>query len=100
MAQVKINDVRDLLKDDVVIVVDEENQAVAYELKHGKYKGVRFCYIDPKLDETKNAEGEDVLDLSFQYYVFNQADIGIEIEEDFKPVIADIYIKILENCAV
>lgn len=100
MARVKIEDVKDLLKDEVFIVTDSNNNAIAYELLHGKYKGIRYSYIDPQITHVKTGTTEELMSLSFGYYIFNNESNSIEIDDaEFKELIADIYIKILENIA-
>lgn len=100
MARVKIEDVQDIIKDDVLIILDESDNAVAYELLRGKYKGIRYSYIDPKIEPVQNGTNEELMSLSFSYYIFNNESNDIKIDDkEFKQEIANIYIKILENCS-
>lgn len=98
MTQIKIEDVQALLTKEVHIIVDENNKAIAYEILTGEFKGVRYAYQDVKI-EPKLIDGEERMELEFNSLIFNRPDFPDLDELKFKQFIANIYIKIIENCA-
>lgn len=97
MAKVRIEDVQALLTKEVHIVLDDNNNAVAYEIITGQFKGVRYAYQDVKVEHVENS---DSMELEFNSIIFNRHEFPDIDDLAFKQYIADIYIKILEHCAV